>query len=155
MGAMMRASSVRFPTKLVFSVLFIVQFCFSAVGECRVGSWRPRPRKDVEFMGEGAGDGCVLCEELVLCCPQFTITLDSSAFTGPLPSLTIPTGTPPPLFPFISCSFDRSSCRGGLMLVDINTGPEILDTVITSSATIPRITIPTCTYPSSTSCMGC
>jgi len=36
------------------------------------------------------------------------------------------------------------------MLVDINTGPEILDTVITSSATIPRITIPTCTFPSST-----
>ena len=61
-------------------------------------------------MGEGAGDGCVLCEELVLCCPQFTITLDSSAFTGPLPSLTIPTGTPTPfpLVPFYQlqlCSF--------------------------------------------------
>lgn len=108
MGAMVGSSSVRFSTRFVFSVFFIVQFCFSAVGECRVDGGRPRPRKDVEFMGEGAGDGCVLCEELVLCCPQFTITLDSSAFTGPLPSLTIPTGTCTPHphhhhFPFISC----------------------------------------------------
>jgi len=148
----MASSSVRFPTRFVVSVFFIVQLCFSAVGECRVDRRpQPRPRKNVEFMGEGAGDGCVLCEELVLCCPQFTITLDSSAFTGPLPPLTIPTGTRTlPTSRFISCSCNFvlwALGRGGLMLmlvIDINTGPEILDTVITSSATIPRITIPTC-----------
>jgi hypothetical protein len=51
----------------------------------------------VEYMGEKDGGACSVCDGGVdLCCPQFTIPLDSSdAFTGPIPSLTIPTGTDP------------------------------------------------------------
>ena len=54
--------------------------------------------------------------------------------------------SPVPFHQLQLCSFVGGVFK--LMLVDINTGPEVLDTVITSSATIPRITIPTCTYPS-------
>lgn len=51
-------------------------------------------RKNVEYMGQRDGGACSVCNDgQDLCCPQFTIPLDSSdAFTGPLPSLTIPTG---------------------------------------------------------------
>jgi hypothetical protein len=82
---MMSATTTRW-----LALMVVIQLCCLVNG--RVGE----RRKNVEYMGEK--DGCTLCDVLVLCCPQFTITLDSSAFTGPLPPITIPTGTIHPRF---------------------------------------------------------
>src|SRR5579859_4300856 len=76
--------------RFLLLLLVIAQSCIP--GECRVQIIGRR--KNVEYMGQNDGGACSVCNDgHDLCCPQFTIPLDSSdAFTGPLPSLTIPTG---------------------------------------------------------------
>jgi len=118
-------------------------------------------RKNVEYMGQNDGGACSVCNDgHDLCCPQFTIPLDSSdAFTGPLPSLTIPTGMNSGSlrirFGFFTYLFTISRLNLPFLKlllefkcneIEVYTSASSFDTAITSAATIPTVTIPTCTH---------